>query len=225
MIVPRSMELLSARVYPKRHSPSQWFPRRLDDVSRLIRWWAFLSLLTNDDRAAFVIHTLPILLLILQFVYIISKLSSSLLPSNSPTSATSFSRHLQNRKLNTILEDRRLLDSVPAWQSLSRLPHHRKGREHGHQEWFHRMMSSSCRAIILRWYITGKRSGKFVGPYGHSGFVGLFANSFVTLCAAFAAVGGIAFGYDQGVVSLILVMPQFLERFSIVGDNAPGAGF
>lgn len=34
-----------------------------------------------------------------------------------------------------------------------------------------------------------------------------------------------AFGYDQGVVSVVLVMPQFLERFSIVGDNTPGAGF
>lgn len=34
-----------------------------------------------------------------------------------------------------------------------------------------------------------------------------------------------AFGYDWGVLSAVLVMPQFLERFSVVGDNAPGAGF
>ena len=33
------------------------------------------------------------------------------------------------------------------------------------------------------------------------------------------------FGYDQGVVSIILVMDQFLERFPRVSDEHPGSGF
>ena len=33
------------------------------------------------------------------------------------------------------------------------------------------------------------------------------------------------FGYDQGVVSVILVMPQFLDHFPSVFSNAPGSGF
>lgn len=62
-------------------------------------------------------------------------------------------------------------------------------------------------------------------PYGPSGFKGVFNSSYATLCAAFAALGGMVFGYDQGVVSVILVMPQFLSRFTRVSETASGAGF
>lgn len=61
-------------------------------------------------------------------------------------------------------------------------------------------------------------------PYGPPSFHGLFSNYFVILCAAFAAVGGMVFGYDQGVVSVILVMPDFLDRFERVSETASGAG-
>ena len=60
-------------------------------------------------------------------------------------------------------------------------------------------------------------------PYGPPGFKGMFTNSYVALCAAFAAIGGLIFGYDQGVVSIILVMDQFLARFPRVDGG--GAGF
>jgi len=33
--------------------------------------------------------------------------------------------------------------------------------------------------------------------YGPSGFGGLFSNYYASLCAAFAAMGGMIFGYDQ----------------------------
>lgn len=33
------------------------------------------------------------------------------------------------------------------------------------------------------------------------------------------------FGYDQGVVSVILVMPQFIERFPEISEAASGGGF
>lgn len=61
--------------------------------------------------------------------------------------------------------------------------------------------------------------------YGPSGFKGIFVNSYAALCAAFAAIGGMVFGYDQGVVSVVLVMPQFLSRFPQVSETSPSAGF
>ncbi|KAJ3534080.1 hypothetical protein NM208_g7696 [Fusarium decemcellulare] len=62
-------------------------------------------------------------------------------------------------------------------------------------------------------------------PYGPAGFRGLFSSPYVALCAAFAAIGGLLFGYDQGVISVTLVMDHFLDRFPEVSDDAPGAGF
>ncbi|CBX98280.1 hypothetical protein IAQ61_010377 [Plenodomus lingam] len=62
-------------------------------------------------------------------------------------------------------------------------------------------------------------------PYGPSGFQGLFTNHYVALCAAFATIGGLLFGYDQGVISVTLVMDQFLSRFPRVSAEASGAGF
>ncbi|KAL8715903.1 MAG: hypothetical protein Q9220_000570 [cf. Caloplaca sp. 1 TL-2023] len=61
--------------------------------------------------------------------------------------------------------------------------------------------------------------------YGPFGFKGVFINSYAARCAAFAALGGMVFGYDQGVVSIVLVMPQFLERFPRVSEEASGSGF
>lgn len=49
-------------------------------------------------------------------------------------------------------------------------------------------------------------------------------NSCVALFAASATLGGVISGYDGGVVSFDLVMPQSLTRFSQVLENAPGAG-
>ncbi|KAF5495174.1 MFS glucose transporter mfs1 [Colletotrichum siamense] len=54
--------------------------------------------------------------------------------------------------------------------------------------------------------------------YGPPGFKGVFASRFVTYCAAFAALGGFLFGYDQGG-------KEFLDRFPEVSDDAAGSGF
>ncbi|KAK1993246.1 general substrate transporter [Colletotrichum falcatum] len=62
-------------------------------------------------------------------------------------------------------------------------------------------------------------------PYGPSGFRGILVSHYVAMCAAFSALGGFLFGYDQGVVSVTLVMDQFIERFPEVSDHAAGSGF
>ncbi|ETS81139.1 hypothetical protein PFICI_06141 [Pestalotiopsis fici W106-1] len=45
--------------------------------------------------------------------------------------------------------------------------------------------------------------------YGSSGVHGLLGSPYVTGAAALASLGGFSFGYDQGVISIINVMPQF----------------
>jgi MFS family permease len=45
------------------------------------------------------------------------------------------------------------------------------------------------------------------------------------MCAAFATIGGLLFGYDQGVISVVLTMDQFLNCFPQVSAEASGAGF
>lgn len=62
-------------------------------------------------------------------------------------------------------------------------------------------------------------------PYCEAGLKGLFASRYVALCAAFSALGGLLFGYDQGVVSVILVEPQFLQRFQRIAEGTGSAGF
>jgi hypothetical protein len=51
--------------------------------------------------------------------------------------------------------------------------------------------------------------------YGPTGLAGLLANTYALRCAAFASIGGLTFGYDQGVIANVLVMEDFVTRWPI----------
>ena len=51
--------------------------------------------------------------------------------------------------------------------------------------------------------------------YGPSGLAGLRHNQYALWCAVFASIGGLTFGYDQGVIANVLVMKDFMARWPI----------
>lgn len=58
--------------------------------------------------------------------------------------------------------------------------------------------------------------------YGPPGVAGLLRNKYTFACALFASIGGLTFGYDQGVIANVLVMKDFLERWPGVGPWEKG---
>lgn len=61
--------------------------------------------------------------------------------------------------------------------------------------------------------------------YGPGGIKGIVRSPYVFGAAFLASMGGFSFGYDQGVISIINVMPQFLDHYQQVHPGNPGAGF
>lgn len=57
--------------------------------------------------------------------------------------------------------------------------------------------------------------------YGPGGIKGLLGSPFVFGAAFLASLGGFSFGYDQGVISIINVMPVFIETY----PELEGGGF
>ncbi|KAJ7627178.1 MFS monosaccharide transporter [Roridomyces roridus] len=51
--------------------------------------------------------------------------------------------------------------------------------------------------------------------YGPPGLAGLWHNYYALLCAVFASLGGLSFGYDQGVIANVLVMQDFVRRWPV----------
>ena len=48
-----------------------------------------------------------------------------------------------------------------------------------------------------------------------TGLHGLLHTRYAVACSLFASLGGLTFGYDQGVISNILVMRDFVHRFPL----------
>ncbi|ROV96154.1 hypothetical protein VSDG_05064 [Cytospora chrysosperma] len=61
--------------------------------------------------------------------------------------------------------------------------------------------------------------------YGKASISSIRQNSYVTAVAAFAVIGALCFGIDQGLMSVILVMKQFQAEFPELADGAPSQGF
>ena len=51
--------------------------------------------------------------------------------------------------------------------------------------------------------------------YGPKGLTGLLHNYYALGCAVFVSIGGLLFGYDQGVIANVLVMKDFTQRWPI----------
>lgn len=68
----------------------------------------------------------------------------------------------------------------------------------------------------------GPDSHTYTYRYGQPGVVGLLQNKYTFACALFASIGGLTFGYDQGVIANVLVMKDFLERWPDVGPWEKG---
>ncbi|KFZ06244.1 hypothetical protein V501_07588 [Pseudogymnoascus sp. VKM F-4519 (FW-2642)] len=61
--------------------------------------------------------------------------------------------------------------------------------------------------------------------YGPSGFKGLIAAPYILGVSFLASLAGFSFGYDQGVISIILTMPQFHSVFPEIAPGSPTYGF
>ncbi|KAJ7577056.1 hypothetical protein C8J56DRAFT_972215 [Mycena floridula] len=57
--------------------------------------------------------------------------------------------------------------------------------------------------------------GTYSYSYGPQGIKGLLTNYYAFLCAIFASIGGLSFGYDQGVIANVLVMRDFVQRWPV----------
>ncbi len=55
-------------------------------------------------------------------------------------------------------------------------------------------------------------AGEQAIEYGPAGYKGLIKEPRIFGLACFASIGGMLFGYDQGVISDVLVMPNFVSR-------------
>ncbi|PWY87233.1 sugar transporter [Aspergillus sclerotioniger CBS 115572] len=61
--------------------------------------------------------------------------------------------------------------------------------------------------------------------YGPAGYKGLVDNPFLLFLSLFASIGGVLFGYDQGVISGVLVMTSFDKEFPSLANNSTLQGW
>ncbi|KAJ6592856.1 general substrate transporter [Mycena capillaripes] len=66
-----------------------------------------------------------------------------------------------------------------------------------------------------RYGLTISTDSTYTYSYGPPGLAGLSHNYYALLCAIFASIGGLSFGYDQGVIANVLVMEDFVRRWPV----------
>ncbi|KAE8359169.1 sugar transporter [Aspergillus caelatus] len=71
---------------------------------------------------------------------------------------------------------------------------------------------------------TGPCSGLDIS-YGKPGYKGLVEQPFLLFLSLFASIGGVLFGYDQGVISGTLVMNNFAKEFPTLANNSTLQGW
>lgn len=77
------------------------------------------------------------------------------------------------------------------------------------------LLTSSNR-LVTRGTLTVHPNGEeYSYSYGPKGLAGLRHNYYALTCAIFASIGGLTFGYDQGVIANVLVMKDFMRRWPI----------
>ncbi|KAJ7834979.1 MFS monosaccharide transporter, partial [Mycena olivaceomarginata] len=91
------------------------------------------------------------------------------------------------------------------------------------------LASSAATPHSTRSGLTVHADSTYTYSYGPPGLTGLWHNYYALLCAIFASMGGLSFGYDQGVIANILVMEDFkgaltavLELGALIGTLLSG---
>ncbi|KAJ5784555.1 Major facilitator-type transporter ecdD [Penicillium pulvis] len=72
---------------------------------------------------------------------------------------------------------------------------------------------------------TSEAAGATTIPHGETGIRGLLRQPYILFMAVFASIGGMLFGYDQGVISGVLVMNNFGKQFPLLASNSTLQGW
>ncbi len=78
-----------------------------------------------------------------------------------------------------------------------------------------KQLGLNLRGGTLSVHPDGEQHYSYSYAYGPTGLAGLLANTYALRCAVFASIGGLTFGYDQGVIANVLVMEDFVTRWPI----------
>ncbi|KXH40491.1 sugar transporter [Colletotrichum nymphaeae SA-01] len=86
----------------------------------------------------------------------------------------------------------------------------------------------ACGTVVASTFPSFPEQGTIVDmeiSYGAAGYKGLVHEPYIFFLACFASIGGVLFGYDQGVISGVLVMNNFAKQFPTLSEDATLQGW